>query len=162
MWWWKDLFPSCSQQLADLTEKYGNLVVRPGSPFPRKDQLLKMVDTIARKKIRDENDIIALKKLITEQDELVYAAFDVFDSDHDEDDLIDTLMRILKSYQKKNRLETYTSPYETYNSRNDYTTLNNGFQKRKQEEEDREKAVLNYENQNSESGQFSYFLGGLK
>lgn len=77
---------------------------RPMSPMPRRDELIRIVNTIVRQRIRDESSIKFLNELIMRGDEMVYSAFDVFESDRDQNDLIDTLERILSnSMQRRGR-----------------------------------------------------------
>jgi hypothetical protein len=49
----------------------------------------------------DKEDIELLNKLIQEENEFILSCFDVFDSDKDHENLIDSLQRILKQ-QKMN------------------------------------------------------------
>jgi hypothetical protein len=44
----------------------------------------------------DKEDIDLLNKLIQEENEFILSCFDVFDSDKDHENLIDSLQRILK------------------------------------------------------------------
>lgn len=68
---------------------------RPSSPFPVKDELLKLINTLVRDRLKDDSDIKLLNKLAMQGDELLYSSFDVFESDRDEEDFIDTIKRIL-------------------------------------------------------------------
>lgn len=50
--------------------------------------------------LRDADDLALLQKLITDENEFVLAAFDVFESDRDQENLLDTLLRIVEKYKK--------------------------------------------------------------
>ena len=89
-----------SKYLSKLAGKLSQYIVRPTSPFPKKDELIKMVNSLVRKRLRDDNDLLLLNKLILDEDELVYSSFDVFESDRDEEDLLDTLVRIVQKYKR--------------------------------------------------------------
>jgi len=63
-----------------------------------------LVNTVVKDQLPDPDDLQVLKKLIVDENEFVFAAFDVFVSDRDEEELLDTLMRwVLKA--KRVRLE---------------------------------------------------------
>lgn len=69
---------------------------RPMSPIPKnKKQLLSFVNSLTRYHFKDKEDIDMLNRLIQEENEFVLSCFDVFDSDKDHENLIDSLQRIL-------------------------------------------------------------------
>ncbi len=70
---------------------------RPQSPLPKKkNQLLNYVNSLARYHFTDPDDLQLLNKLIQEENEFILSCFDVFESDKDHDNLIDSLHRILE------------------------------------------------------------------
>lgn len=96
---------SLSSKLVKLAERLSQNILRPTSPLPKKDELIKLVNTLVRRRLRDDNDLLLLNKLILEGDELVYSTFEVFESDRDEEDLLDTLIRIVHKYKKMGKFE---------------------------------------------------------
>jgi len=65
---------------------------RPLSPVPKnKKQLLQFLNSLTRYHFKDKDDIELLNRLITEENEFVLSCFDVFDSDKDHENLIDSL-----------------------------------------------------------------------
>ena len=70
---------------------------RPGSPIPKnKKQLVQFLNSLTSYHFDDKEDIDLLNKLIQEENEFILSCFDVFDSDKDHENLIDSLQRILK------------------------------------------------------------------
>mmetsp|Transcript_38717 Transcript_38717/g.37062 ORF Transcript_38717/g.37062 Transcript_38717/m.37062 type:complete len:214 (+) Transcript_38717:958-1599(+) len=70
---------------------------RPQSPLPkRKGALFNYMTSLARYHFTDPDDLQLLNKLIQEENEFVLSCFDVFESDKDHDNLIDSLNRILE------------------------------------------------------------------
>ena len=51
---------------------------------------------LARYHFRDPDDVQLLQKLIQDENELIIAVFDVYESDNNHENLIDSLMRILE------------------------------------------------------------------
>lgn len=94
-----------SSKLVKLAEKLSPYIVRPTSPLPKKDELIKLVNTLVRRRLKDDNDLLLLNKLILEGDELVYSTFEVFEADRDEEDLLDTLIRIVHKYKKLGKFD---------------------------------------------------------
>lgn len=92
-----------SFKLTRLAEKLSPSIIRPTSPLPKKDELIRLVNNLVRKRLRDDNLLLLLNKLIMEGDELLYSTFEVFESDRDEEDLLDTLIRIVQRYRKKGK-----------------------------------------------------------
>lgn len=90
-----------------------------------------MAESLFRKRTKDESYLQTLRKLISEQDELVFSAFEVFKSDYDEDDLYDTLNRIIQlSWQRKrsspkNRIEDQQT--QAYKPSTTSKRFENGF-----------------------------------
>ena len=106
-----------SKYLSKLARKLSQYIVRPTSPFPKKDELIKMVNSLVRKRLRDDNDLLLLNKLILDEDELVYSSFDVFESDRDEEDLLDTLIRIVQKYKRMGRFSNNMYASTFYSSK---------------------------------------------
>jgi len=79
-----------------LTDRFRYDIERPMSPFPKKDKLINYVNSLATFYIQDKNDVELLQKLIEKEDEFVMAAFDLFESDKDQENLLDTLIRIVR------------------------------------------------------------------
>ena len=76
--------------------------MRPTSPLPKKGELIRVVNTLVKNKLDDVKDIKLLNQLILEGHELLYSTFEVFESDRDEEDFLDTLLRIIKKYKNEN------------------------------------------------------------
>lgn len=89
----------CSR-LQRLSERMSTYIERPSSPLPRKSSLLEFVNTIISTYIRDADDVELLQKLIEYENEFVLSAFDVFESDQDQENLLDTLIRILEKFKR--------------------------------------------------------------
>jgi hypothetical protein len=88
------------QKLADRLNTYMD---RPSSPMPKNNQLQSLVESFLGDSLMDSEDIEVLKKLITEENEFVVSAFDVYESDRDQVELIDSLMRAVDKYRKVNQ-----------------------------------------------------------
>ena len=86
-----------SFRLQRLAQQLSTYIERPQSPLPKKkNQLLQYVNSLARYHFTDPNDLQLLNKLISEENEFVLSCFDVFESDKDHDNLIDSLHRIIE------------------------------------------------------------------
>ncbi len=80
------------QHLMRLAQQQTSFMERPMSPVPKnKKQLLQFVNSLTRYHFTEKEDIDMLNKLIQEENEFVLSCFDVFDSDKDHDNLIDSL-----------------------------------------------------------------------
>ena len=85
-----------SFKLTRLAQQLGTYLERPQSPLPkRKQELINYVNSLARYHFRDPDDVQLLQKLIQDENEFILSTFDVFESDKDHENLIDTLQRIL-------------------------------------------------------------------
>lgn len=84
-------------------EKLTHYIERPQSPTPKKDELMILVNTVVKNQIPDVEDIETITKLIGEENEFVFAAFDVFVSDRDEEELLDSLVRCVYKYKNRNK-----------------------------------------------------------
>jgi hypothetical protein len=85
-----------SFKLARLAQKLGPYQERPHSPMPkRKQELMSYLNHLARYHFTDPDDILLLQKLIHDENEFMLSTFDVFESDKDHENLIDSLQRIL-------------------------------------------------------------------
>ena len=86
-----------SYKLTPLSQALGAYLERPQSPLPkRKQDLMNQVNMLARYHFRDPDDVQMLQKLIQDENELVLAVFDVYESDNNHENLIDSLQRILE------------------------------------------------------------------
>lgn len=86
-----------SYKLGPLSQALGAYLERPQSPLPkRKQDLMNQVNMLARYHFRDPDDVQLLQKLIQDENELILAVFDVYESDNNHENLIDSLMRILE------------------------------------------------------------------
>ena len=83
-------------KLQKLSDRMSTYIERPSSPLPRKSSLLEFVT----KYMRDRDDIALLQRLIEDENEFVLSAFDVFESDKDQENLLDTLVRIVNKYKR--------------------------------------------------------------
>ena len=92
-----------AKTLNNKAEKLTHYIERPQSPTPKKDELMILVNTVVKDKIPDLEDIETIIKLIGEENEFVYAAFDVFVSDRDEEELLDSLVRCVYKYKNRNK-----------------------------------------------------------
>ncbi len=81
--------------LQKLSERMSTCIERPTSPLPRKISLLEFVNNMLSSYIRDRDDLALLHRLIEDENEFVLSAFDVFESDGDQENLLDTLLRIV-------------------------------------------------------------------
>jgi len=106
-------YKELSFRLVQLAEKLSPYFVRPTSPLPKKDELIRLVNNLVRKRLRDDNQLLLLNKLILEGDELLYSTFEVFESDRDEEDLLDTLIRIVNRHKRSGKFGSniYASPF---------------------------------------------------
>mmetsp|Transcript_21970 Transcript_21970/g.40102 ORF Transcript_21970/g.40102 Transcript_21970/m.40102 type:complete len:467 (-) Transcript_21970:91-1491(-) len=102
-----------SWKLQQLAESLRNYIERPCSPMPRKNELLELVNSLVRSHLPDEADIEALNALIAEENEFVFSAFDVFESDRDQAELLDSLMRAIRKY-KNTRTPPVVAPSSFY------------------------------------------------
>ncbi len=85
-----------SFKLARLAQQLGPYHERPQSPLPkRKQELMAYLNQLARYHFTDPDDIQLLQKLIHDENEFMLSTFDVFESDKDHENLIDSLQRIL-------------------------------------------------------------------
>lgn len=98
-------------RLRQLADKLNLYVERPTSPLPKNKQLQFLVDAFVKENLIGLEDIEVLQKLIAEENEFVFSAFDVYESDRDQNELVDSLMRAIHKYQKKNESIRSTSFY---------------------------------------------------
>jgi len=89
----------CSK-LQRLSDRMSTYIERPSSPLPRKNSLLEFVNTIAATYMQNREDIELLQRLIEDENEFVLSAFDVFESDKDQENLLDTLTRIVAKFKR--------------------------------------------------------------
>ena len=89
-------------RLQKLADKLNLYMERPSSPLPKNKQLQFLMDSFVKENLIDNEDIDILQKLIAQENEFVFSAFDVYESDRDQAELVDSLMRAINKYQKKN------------------------------------------------------------
>jgi hypothetical protein len=73
---------------------------RPLSPTPQKNKFVKLIDSLEKSLSDNQSDITLLKNLIQYDNEFVLGAFEVYESDKDIENLIDSLRRSIKRYKK--------------------------------------------------------------
>ena len=56
---------------------------------------MNQINMLARHHFRDPDDVQLLTKLVHDENELILAVFDVYESDNNHENLIDSLQRIL-------------------------------------------------------------------
>lgn len=107
-------------KLNRLAQSLGNFMERPASPVPKnKKQLLQFVDSLTKYHFNEKEDRDLLSKLIQEENEFVLSCFDVFDSDKDHENLIDSLKRILEKSKANGSVHSKFTPttfYQNYES----------------------------------------------
>lgn len=86
------------QKLADKRSLY---MERPSSPMPKNNQLQFLVESLSRENLMPFEDIEILKKLISEENEFVFSAYDVYESDKDLNELIDSFARAIERRKKQ-------------------------------------------------------------
>lgn len=72
---------------------------------------------VARQHLKNDKDIEILNKLICGGEELLYSAFEVFESDPDQDDLLDTIIRIINNYKEAEGVDDRPNLAEFYNGK---------------------------------------------
>ena len=103
------------QKLVKLAQQVSGYMERPLSPVPKnKKQLLQFVNSLFRYHFKDKDDIELLNKLIQEENEFVLSCFDVFDSDKDHENLIDSLQRILDKCKSMGFIQQKITPSAFY------------------------------------------------
>jgi hypothetical protein len=107
-----------SFRLIRLAQQLSTYLERPQSPLPkRKNQLLQFVNSLARYHFnQDPDDVHLLNKLVQEENEFVLSCFDVFESDKDHDNLIDSLRRILEKSKAMGLHKNSMTASSFYNS----------------------------------------------
>jgi hypothetical protein len=111
-------------KLVRLAQQLGTYMERPMSPIPKnKKQLLQFVNSLTNYHFADKEEIELLNKLIQEENEFVLSCFDVFDSDKDHENLIDSLQRILK------QSKAMGNHYQKITPQSFYQTYENGVQR---------------------------------
>eukprot|EP00347_Sterkiella_histriomuscorum_P013336 403365107 len=111
-------------KLSRLSLQLSNYIERPQSPLPKKkNQLLNYVNSLARYHFNDPDDVQLLNKLIHEENEFILSCFDVFESDKDHDNLIDSLHRILEK-SKAMGLHANSMTASSFYNQNPWTRSN--------------------------------------
>ena len=102
--------------LMRLSDAQSSYLERPSSPMPRKNELLLLVNSLVKEHLPFSEDIEVLNDLIAQENEFVFSAFDVFESDKDQEELMDSLMRAVTKYKRKPKEQTsagfYAAPSE--------------------------------------------------
>lgn len=96
--------------LMRISDAQGSSLQRPSSPMPRKNELLLLVNSIVKAHLPSEQDIELLNTLIAQENEFVFSAFDVFESDKDQEELLDSLLRAVAKYRKQQPEERKARP----------------------------------------------------
>ena len=86
------------QKLADRRLLY---MERPSSPMPKNNQLQFLIESFLRENLMNQEDIEVLRKLVGEENEFVFSAYDVYESDKDQNELIDSLIRAINKRKKE-------------------------------------------------------------
>lgn len=76
--------------LQRLTSVLSSYLERPTSAIPKKDPSMNYIDQLMAYYL-DQTDWDIIDKLMKEENEFVLAAFDLFKSDKDQENLVDTL-----------------------------------------------------------------------
>ncbi|CAG9330206.1 unnamed protein product [Blepharisma stoltei] len=90
-------------RLQRVADKLSSGMERPSSPIPRKKELHLLVESLVKANLPSKEDIDILNNLIADENEFVFSAFDVFESDRDQEELIDSLLRAIKKQKKNNK-----------------------------------------------------------
>lgn len=88
-------------KLQKLADKLSLYMERPSSPMPKNNQMQFLVESFARECLVSAEDIEILKKLISEENEFVFSAYDVYESDKDQTELVDSLLRAINKKKKE-------------------------------------------------------------
>ena len=102
-----------SYRLQRLSERLSTYIERPSSPLPRKESLISYINN-RQQYFNDKEDIALLYKLAEDENEFLISAFDVFESDKDNENLIDTLIRIVEKYKKMGISKNFVTPSTFY------------------------------------------------
>lgn len=90
-----------ASRLQKLADKRSLYMERPSSPMPKNNQLQFLVESLSRENLMSFEDVEYLKKLISEENEFVFSAYDVYESDKDQTELIDSLARAIERRKKQ-------------------------------------------------------------
>lgn len=74
---------------------------RPTSAIPKKDPLMNYIESLIDFYIQNPEEKSMIYRLVRDENEYILAAFDVFKSDKDQENLLDTLQRIIKKYRNE-------------------------------------------------------------
>jgi hypothetical protein len=88
----------------DEDARYALSVPRPGAPSPA-DDLIRNIEELLRKGVISAQYYQVLRALIEEDNEFILAAFEMYEDDGDEAELVDTLQRVARSRARKASLE---------------------------------------------------------
>lgn len=88
-----------------MIEKLGGKIERPQSPYKKSEKIQALIKQHVIPYLRDEEDINILNHLIKIEDEVLFSTFDVFESDRDEEELVDTVIRIINKHKQKKPAE---------------------------------------------------------
>ena len=93
-------------KLQALVSKLGGKIERPQSPYKKSEKIQALVKEHVIPFLKDELEIEILNHLIKIEDEVLFSTFDVFESDRDEEELVDTVIRILNKQKQKRQNES--------------------------------------------------------
>ena len=96
--------------LMRISDTQSSSLQRPSSPMPRKHELLLLVNSLVKAHIPSEQDIELLNTLIAQENEFVFSAFDVFESDKDQEELLDSLLRAVARCRKQKPEDSKSRP----------------------------------------------------
>jgi hypothetical protein len=92
-----------ARRLQRHADRLGSYTERPSSPMPRKNEILMLVNSVVKESLTDPEDMEILNRLISEENEFVFSAFDMFQSDRDTEDLLDSLNRVINKHRQSFR-----------------------------------------------------------
>ena len=98
-------------RLRKLADKLNLYMERPSSPIPKNKQFQYLVDSFAKEYLIEPEDLSILRLLISEENEFVFSAFDVYESDRDQAELLDSIMRAINKHKKNKNDSIRSSPF---------------------------------------------------
>ena len=88
-------------RLQKLSDRRSLYMERPTSPMPKNNQMQFLTESFLRENLMNREDTEVLKKLVGEENEFVFSAYDVYESDKDQNELIDSLIRAINKRKKE-------------------------------------------------------------
>jgi hypothetical protein len=77
---------------------HSSVAARPAAPTPMADELFRVIQSMKDAGAVDLSEQRLLQSLASDENEYVMAAFEVYENDRDEDELRDTLLRVVRIY----------------------------------------------------------------